>query len=188
MHDLLTAPAEVRIGLGADLGQDAPAALALGAIGRGGDDGDAGHLGQAEGIGRRRRVRDGDAGGDAQIGEIDRPSAARRRGVLDMDDRRRLEAGADAPARRSISSAPVTTRRMRQIAAHSAASASSRQAAGVAGKSSRCTELSSPGCRASQTSSMVNGRTGASQVVSRANTWAITARQARRRGLSGASQ
>ena len=50
-------------------------------------------------------------------------------------------------SRRSTSSAPVTTRRTRRIASHLAARAASCQSRGVGRKSSRCTELSSPGKR-----------------------------------------
>ena len=50
-------------------------------------------------------------------------------------------------SRRSTSSAPVTTRRTRRMASHFAARAASCQSRGVAGKSTRWTELSSPGKR-----------------------------------------
>ena len=105
-----------------------------------------------------------------------------------MHDRRRLQLGADPLL------APLDLQRAGDDAAdapdlaHFAASASSRHSAGVAGKSCRCTELSSPGCRFSQTSSIVNGRIGASHVVSRSKTWLIAHRHARRRGLSAPSQ
>ena len=91
-------------------------------------------------------------------------------------------------SRRSISSAPVTTRRTRRIASHLAARRASCQSRGVAGKSSRCTELSSPGKRVSQTSSMVKGSIGASQVTRRWKRASSTVRAARRRGLVAASQ
>ena len=57
-------------------------------------------------------------------------------------------ASSDEPiflAARSISSAPVTTRRTRLIFSHFSASASSRQDLGTSGNSSRCTEPSSEG-------------------------------------------
>ena len=68
-------------------------------------------------------------------------------------------------SRRSTSSAPVTTRRTRRMSLPlRGRAAASSQSAGVSGKSTRWTELSSPGKRSSQTSSMVKGRIGASQV------------------------
>ena len=53
-------------------------------------------------------------------------------------------------SRRSISSAPVTTRRTSRILSHLAASASSRHSAGTSGNRRRCTDEPSPGCRSSQ--------------------------------------
>ena len=91
-------------------------------------------------------------------------------------------------SRRSTSSAPVTTRRARRMPSHFAARAASCQSRGVSGKSTRWTELSSPGKRASQTSSMVKGSIGASQVTRRWNRASSTVRAARRRGLVAASQ
>ena len=79
-------------------------------------------------------------------------------------------ASSDEPIRfcaRSISSAPVTTRRTVRIAFHLAANASSRQPAGVSGKSCRWTEPSSDGKRDSQVSSAVKLRMGASQMTRR---------------------
>ena len=91
-------------------------------------------------------------------------------------------------SRRSISSAPVTTRRACRTASHFAASAGSSHSTGVSGKSTRCTELSSPGKRSSQTSSMVKTSIGASHVTSRWNSASSTVRAARRRGSPAASQ
>ncbi|TMV07671.1 adenylate/guanylate cyclase domain-containing protein [Ruegeria sediminis] len=87
-------------------------------------------------------------------------------------------------SRRWISSAAVTTRRTRRTLATFASFSRSRHAAGVSGKSTRCTELSSPEYRSSQTSSIVKTRIGDSQVVSRWNRMSSTVRAARRRGLS----
>ena len=64
---------------------------------------------------------------------------------------------------------------------------SSSQSAGVSGMSTRWTELSSPGKRSSQTSSIVKTRIGASQVVRRWNSRSSTVRAAFRRGV-GPSQ
>ncbi len=67
---------------------------------------------------------------------------------------------------RSISIAPVTTRRTWRTLRHFSASASLRQAAGMSGNSSRCTErVLRIRSRASQASSAVNGSIGASQVT-----------------------
>ena len=81
---------------------------------------------------------------------------------------------------RSISSAPVITRRTLRTLRHFSASASSRQAAGTCGNSSRCTEPSALGWRASHASSAVNGSIGASQVTVARNSWSSTVRHALR--------
>ena len=102
-----------------------------------------------------------------------------------------LGAASSAPpmrfSRRSISSAPVTTRVTASTWDQRAASASLRQAAGVAGKTRRLLEPAS-GKRVVQASSMVKGASGDSQMVRRSNTRSITVRAARRRTASGRSQ
>ena len=80
---------------------------------------------------------------------------------------------------RSISSAPVTTRRTRLISFHTFASASSRHAGGIAGNGSRWTEAA-PGNRDCQASSAVKHSIGASQVTMARKTWSSTVRQALR--------
>jgi hypothetical protein len=90
---------------------------------------------------------------------------------------------------RASSNAPVTTRRISRTLSHLAASASSRQLAGVAGWVRRCT-LASPSAqgRARHASSAVKTSTGASQEIRRDRTSCSTVRTARRRVLPGASQ
>ena len=89
-------------------------------------------------------------------------------------------------SRRSISSAPVTTRRTRRMPSHFAARRGVVPVARGGGEvDCRWTELSSPGKRASQTSSMVKGSIGASQVTRRWKSASSTVRAARRRGLVG---
>ena len=118
--------------------------------------------------------------GDAEFGEVDvdqrrRTAPGRRRG-------RSGAASSEEPMRlaaRSISSAPVTTRRTLRTLRHFSASASSRQAAGTSGNSSRCTEVAA-GSRASQASSAVKQSIGASQVTVQRNSWSSTVRQALR--------
>ncbi|MPL90964.1 hypothetical protein SDC9_37023 [bioreactor metagenome] len=91
----VAALAGVGMRMGADVGQDLPAALAFLALGGLEDHRDARNLGQAEGLVRRRIGGHGQRRGDAQVIEADR---AQRRGegfVLDMHDRRGLERGAD---------------------------------------------------------------------------------------------
>ncbi len=84
--------------------------------------------------------------GDAEVVEGDRLQRRQHRGILDMHHRRRLPARRRSPSRCAPPPAPpVTTRRARRTCSHFAASASSRQSAGVSGKSCRWTEASSPG-------------------------------------------
>ena len=111
-------------------------------------------------------------------------SAARRSRVGDIDLGRGFEARADAALLRSISSAPVTTRRTARTFRHFSASASSRQSPGISGNCRRCTESFSPGKRFSHASSMVKQSIGASQAVSAPNTMSSTVeRRAARRAV-----
>src|ERR1700733_131729 len=82
-------------------------------------------------------------------------------------------------AARSISSAPVTTRRRLRSRSHFFAKASSRQDDGTLGKVSRWTDIAA-GSRASHASSAVKQSIGASQVTVQQNKWSSTVRQALR--------
>ncbi len=103
-----------------------------------------GTSGEAEGFRRPFARHDLDIRGDADL----RRSRCHRAERADRHRRYRPAARLRARSRssccaRSISSAPVTTERICRIVSHLAASASSRQAAGMAGKASRCTERAS---------------------------------------------
>ena len=76
---------------------------------------------------------------------------------------------------RSISSAPVTTRRTWRTLRHFSASASSRQAAGTSGNSLEMHRgvVDADSAR-SQASSAVKHSIGASQVTVQRNSWSIT--------------
>ena len=90
--------------------------------------------------------------------------------VGDVHDRRRLQRRADALCARSISSAPVTTRRTRRTLRHFSASASSRQDAGISGNSFEMhRDASSPDSARSHASSAVKDSIGASQVTVQRN-------------------
>ena len=88
--------ADAGVGVGANVGQDLPAAGALFARREVRDDGDAGGVLKREGIGRRGGVGENQIRGDAHIGEIDAGQCRAGGVVVDVDDRSGLEAGADA--------------------------------------------------------------------------------------------